>query len=1809
MHKSPTRPRRSLIAAAALAAIGSTPAQAANVSWIGPNGSFWDLAANWSPGLPTAADDVLLGNFDTEVRSGSRTVQSLVGSGQLRLTGGSLGMTQASSIGSLSISAGNLGGAGNLTVAGALSITGAGGKGIGFLTLNAGNTTWSGNTGNGNNVLTLSGAGVFNSAGTFTDANLFNSNINAGGGGGTFNNAGTFNKESNTTTAIGAAFNNTGTVNVKAGLLLPGGGGTSSGTFAIASGAKLEFRNGVHTLNNVTTSGGGTLQISTENVGADASVSINGGTHTSLFLLSGSTLGGTDHLFQGAATWTGGAINGAAATTFGSTLAITGPNGKSLGGRALSAGNTTWSGNTGSNNTISISGGGSFTNTGTFSDANDFNSSIAVGGGGGSFNNNGSFNKQSNTTTSIGTVFNSTGTVNVNAGTMLMHGGGSSTGVFNIAAGAKLEYRNGSHTLDNVTTAGLGTLEISTENVGADASVAVNGGTHTTRFVLSGSTMRGSNHTFQGVAAWTGGTITGTAAQSTTFGNALTISGPLGKTLSGGRSVNAGNTTWSGNTGNGNNAINISGASVFNSSGTFSDVNAFDSAINRGNGGAAFNNLGTFNKQSNTTTAIGTAFNNTGTVNVNAGTMLMHGGGTSSGVFNIAAGAKLEYRNGDHVMNNVTTSGAGLFEISTENVGADAEVVVNGGTHTTPFLLSGSAMSGTDATFQGPVTWTGGTIGGAATTTFSNDVSITGPNLKTIVGSRTVVLGGTTTWSGNTANNNNAIRFWNGGRIDNRGTFNDANASASFLEHNVGAGNRFSNAGIYNKQSNTLTLVDLGVVFENSGTLNINAGTMRFDSGTLGPTGTVNVASGATFQHGAVSTVGRMVTAGNLALAGSTLTVHIDYDNANFGAGNAFNRRANVTSTGAATPRLIAAGDANQGLSGAGIANGNTSAPTILIGNVHVGANTFSYGIANTGSTGPSLRGAVQDAVNGGNISDNRLSGNGVQAGNWGPVAPGQSTSRDIVVTVATAGVYTPISGQAVSIVNNFENTRSQLLTITSASGAAAYNLAAGSATPTPVSITNQRVGGSASQLLTVANTAAAGVYSEALNASFSGTGGAATTNSGSIVSLIAGGSNSSAMSVGVNTASAGAKTGSATLAYVSDGTGSNGNSGLAPSSVGSQIINVSGNVYQLAAGQVNTAALNFGTVQVGQAVSQVLSISNVASGPAGFVEDLNASFGAASGTGAALISGTGSINALAAGASNGTAMTVNVDTSATGSINGAIAVNYVSAGSVGGVSNGLAAVAVGSSDFGVSGVIQSQGQIVNQALPVVNNASVNFGNVRIGSAAPSQAVSITNQATAAPQAALNASISGAGPVLAGGSVNLLDPGATNSSNLQVGMSTATAGAVNGNASIAFVSDASNIGNCAPNCQLNLASQNVAVSGAVYRLANPSITTGPISMAARVGDAAPSASIGVSNVSPDIYTERLNASIGAGPSGFTTSGTITGLAAGASSSALGVTLNAATAGNFGGQASIAFVSSGAGTTNAPDQSLAAQNVSLSGRVYTPAVAQVNTSVVNFGIVHKGDVVAAKNVSVSNAAAIAAPNDELRGRLGGASGPFTASGTLAGVAAQASDNTSLSVALNTANAGVFNGNATASFVSHNAEMSDLDLGTANIGLQAQVNNFAELALAKTAGAGSFSVQGRTYTLDFGRVVQGSPELDAMLSLTNVALGPADLLSGTFAVGPGAAFMVCEFDPFTGLVAGASVDNLHVSIYSTNLGDFTRTIVISSFGSNDSGYRGALADTTLVLSGSVVAVPEPGTYALMAGGLLALWLARRRKPATA
>ncbi|MQM29339.1 MAG: hypothetical protein CRU78_01825 [Candidatus Accumulibacter phosphatis] len=1114
---------------------------------------------------------------------------------------------------------------------------------------------------------------------------------------------------------------------------------------------------------------------------------------------------------------------------------------------------------------------------------------------------------------------------------------------------------------------------------------------------------------------------------------------------------------------------------------------------------------------------------------------------------------------------------------------------------------------------------------------------------------------------------------------------------------------------------NTSALVNDGLARAQAGTMNIGVplsgtGTLQVDS-----TGTMNLANGAKTQGQlAMGAAGAALNLGT-----GNLTITGDYTNAGAGSGNSFNRRAGVTGTGL----IVAGSNAAQAITGAGVTDGTSANATLTINNVRVGDTTFNYQIANTGTTGPALSGAVQTSVNGANLSDARLSGAGVTAGNYNTGAPGSSTA-DLGVTfsAASAGALAPLSGQVLNLRSNFENIADQKLNIVLASSAAAYNAAIGSA-GSPVLVANQRVGGSNTATVTVSNTAAAGSFSEDLNVSIGGASGAASgsgsiagrlaatsntgtgaitarvdttsagaktgnltldyqtagavagvsnglgtasvgnqvvtvsgdvyrlaqgaatptpivfanrhvddsaiqlltvqntaaadgfseklnagissngapvTASGSVNLLAAQATNSSSLQVGIDTSSAGAKSGSATISYVSDGSGS---SGLVAIAAGSQTINVSGDVYRLASAN-NLGAVAFGNVHVGDFVQQALSISNTALAD-GFSEKLNASFGASSD---ARITTSGSISQLAAQSTNSSSMLIGLDTAAAGNVNGTQVINFASDGTG---TSGLGITALASQTIGVSGDITTSGSVFRlaSASPATPNP-VNFGALRIDSTAE-QTLSITNTATDDGfSERLNASISSnAAPVTASGAFNLLAAQATNGSALRVGIDTSSAGAKSGSATIALVSDGDGTSGLGTT---NLAPQTVNVSGDVYRLANPTLNTAAVTLVARRGDVAPSAAISVSNASPDSFTEGLKAGFASATpaTGFGASGSIANLAAqGTDASSLQIALNTSSAGSVAGSAQVNFASTGAGTTGAADISVGSQVVSLAGKVYEKAVAQVNTALVNFGIVHKGDVVTAKNISVTNSAPVAALYDTLQGSfINMPVGPFGGSGSVSGLAAGQTDASSLLVSLDTTSAGVFTqGGDRLQFASHNADMADLGLGNSALTLQAQVNNYADPNFSKTSGTGLLSGGGFDFLLDFGTLTEGSGMVSALLQLANDVSGPADLLDGAYSFALN-EFLKTGFDAFSGLGAGDSQSGLRISLDTRSIGNFSDTIVLAAVGHNGSGYSADFKDIRLTVQARVEAggseVPEPGTLLLLTIAMAIIVLQRRR-----
>ncbi len=1567
----------------------------------------------------------------------------------------------------------------------------------------------------------------------------------------------------------GAAVTNNGTLSALNGgtLLLSSNVTGNPGGQIVAGAGSTVLQNSVTLAGTINTSGGGRFAATASAGNILNGVTLNGN-------LDLATATGFERVTAG-----GLVLNGTINLNNSSVLAFEGNGG-------LSGNGTIVLGSTGSSNRIALDGTGTttFAASTTVRGENGTIGNAVFAGGAQTLVNNGTISAD----VSGGTITLSTAPVTnngtlsaLNGGTMLLSSNVTGGALGQIVAGA------GSTVLQNaVTLSGV----INTSGGGRFAATA-SGSNFLDGVTLNGNLDLATATSFERVTAGglvLNGTINLNNSSVLAFNGTGGLSGAgtivLGNTGSSNRigldgtgtTTFAAGTTIRGQNGTIGNAVFVGGTQTLVNNGTISaDVSG-----------------GTIN-------IAGAAVTNNGTLSaLNGGTMLLSSNVTGSATGQIVAGAgSTVLQNAVTLAGTINTSGSGRFAATASGSNFLNGVTLNGNldlataTAVERVTAGGLVLNGTiNLNNNSVLAFEGvGGLSGNGTIVLG---STGGSNRIALDGNGTTTFAAGTTIRGQNGTIGNAVFVGGSQTLVNNGTIN-ADVAGGLITI---SGAPLVNNGLVRAQAGTMTV---STALTGTGTLQVDA------------TGAMNLAAGAKSQ----GTLAMGAAGAALNLNTGNLTISSDYTNAGAGSGNAFNRRAGVTGTG----QIVAGGNAAQAITGANVTNGNTTNgnttnATLTIGNVRVGNNTFNYQVANTGTTGPTLRGAIQTNVNGANLSDTRLTGAGVTPSNYNAGAPGgNSGNLGVTFTAAAAGVLAPLAGQVLNLRSNFENIADQKLNIVLGGGAAAFNLAQGSVSPSPtVTVANQRILGNTQAALAVTNTAPAGAFTERLNAGFTANSGDATNNLGTVSLLAAGSSNNTNMSVGVNTATAGAKTGTMTIGFQSDGTGT---SGLAAVSAGSQVVTVNGNVYRVAQGQLNTAPLNFGTVQVGQVVSQNLSVSNIATGTAGFVEDLKATFGATSGTGVALISGTGQLTGVQAGqtsnAGNGT-MTVNVNTAAAGVVNGAIAVNFITAGAVAGNSNGLGELGVGQASYGVQGNINAVVNVINQASPLVNTPTINLGNVRVNAASPTANVSVTNVAGAPPQAALNANITGNAPITATGSFNLLAPGATNNSSLSVGMNTSTAGAINGTATIAFVSDASNVGGCAPNCQLNLASQNVNVTGAVYRTANAQNVTPSITLASRVGGSA-SGNVSITNQSPDVFTEALKVQAGVAPGGFSVGANPANISAQATGN-LQVNLSTATAGTFVGNLALNHISTGAGTTNAADIGVGSSNVTLNGKVYTAAQATVQPNI-NFGIVHVGDVVATRGVSVQNSAPVTALNDTLRATIGGATGPFTSSGgPVSGLAAGATDSTTLRVGLNTAAAGVYNsGSASVGLTSQNADMADLALIAQTIALSGQVNNYANALFDKVNGAGTLTRSGNLFTLDFGTVLQGSAALGAIVDVDNFITGPADLLDGSLNVLDGNDFTTLLGNAFADVAAGGSSGNLLQFLFNTAaLGTYNDLMDLSWFGHNASGYQDASQLYTLRVTGTVIEangnnVPEPGTLLLMVIALAGFGASRRRKTA--
>ncbi len=331
-------------------------------TWIHGTDGSWAVPGYWSFGtVPGDGDKVRIIDQTSTVSltGGTYAIESLsvAGGNALSVTGGSLTLSDASTIDSLSLSGGTLVVPAGVGIgAGELAYTGGSLQLVGTATVDR-LFSWnpvnaSSISGAGTGVLNLAGTTLFSGAGikTFNGVAVHNTSdaiysagtlvvdggavldntglleiqadldINAGGGGGgSLVNSGTVQKSGGTGDAsLVLPLTNTGLVAVDSGSLTIGDGSSSSGEYAIGSGARLELSGAaVHTITGAegVVTGAGTLSIlagttlALENDGSLSVAVSNSGTLTK-------TGSGGASTFNGAVSNSGSVIAGSGRMVF-----------------------------------------------------------------------------------------------------------------------------------------------------------------------------------------------------------------------------------------------------------------------------------------------------------------------------------------------------------------------------------------------------------------------------------------------------------------------------------------------------------------------------------------------------------------------------------------------------------------------------------------------------------------------------------------------------------------------------------------------------------------------------------------------------------------------------------------------------------------------------------------------------------------------------------------------------------------------------------------------------------------------------------------------------------------------------------------------------------------------------------------------------------------------------------------------------------------------------------------------------------------------------------------------------------------------------------------------------------------------------------------------------------------------------------------------------------------------------------------------------------------------------------------------------
>jgi hypothetical protein len=317
-----------------------------------------------------------------------------------------------------------------------------------------------------------------------------------------------------------------------------------------------------------------------------------------------------------------------------------------------------------------------------------------------------------------------------------------------------------------------------------------------------------------------------------------------------------------------------------------------------------------------------------------------------------------------------------------------------------------------------------------------------------------------------------------------------------------------------------------------------------------------------------------------------------------------------TTSTGATglSPLALSAQTVNVTGTVWNLASANTITTPVSLGNIRVGG-TFGTQALSIQNTGTALYTEGLKAAFG------STSGAASGSGSIAVLASGSTNNTSMTVGLGSGAQNTAglISGtQAVSLWSTGVGTSGlsdyALAGQNIAISGTVWNAAAASiASGTSINFGTVLKGTSLSQALSITNTAP-NTYSEKLDANFGSPTGDASTNGG-LINLLTAGGTSAAMSVGLNSATAGGKTGSVQVNFATNG---DGTSGLGTLALAPQTVNLVGTVLDPAVASFTsgsipstTLSLDFFTVNEGDSVSpQGFSLYNLLQ-TAGYTADL----------------------------------------------------------------------------------------------------------------------------------------------------------------------------------------------------------------------------------------------------------------------------------------------------------------------------------------------------------------------------------------------------------------------------------------------------------------------------------------------------------------------------------------------------------------------------------------------------------------------------